>query len=353
MQEQPTPQLPTIVASDDSPLAQVSSSALVLGKENMQQIIEFADFMSKGRSTLPKHLQGSPADCAAVVTQAMQWRMNPYAVAQKTHLVNGVLGYEAQLVNAVINSLAPTKDRLHYDWFGDWSKVIGRFTIKKKKGDDGFEKEYRIPGWTMADEEGLGVRVWATLKGEDEPRELELLLAQASVRNSPLWATDPKQQLAYLGVKRWSRLYCPDVILGVYTPDEIETQPMKDLNDRPAGRPTNARPAAVAASRQQAPAGPSEKLLKEARAAADKGTDAFGVFWKGIKPADRGALRPEVADLQQRCETADQASLASAARHVPQPGQQSQASQADIDDFVADMDRANGVAPGDDDYTPE
>ncbi|SPX63869.1 Uncharacterised protein [Leclercia adecarboxylata] len=36
----------------------------------------------------------------AIIMQAMQWGMNPYAVAQKTHLVNGVLGYEAQLVNA-------------------------------------------------------------------------------------------------------------------------------------------------------------------------------------------------------------------------------------------------------------
>jgi len=74
----------------------------------------------------------------------------------------------------------------------------------------------------MADEKGCGVRVWATLKSEDESRVLELFLSQAQVRNSTLWGSDPKQQLAYLGVKRWARLYCPDVILGVYTPDEFE-----------------------------------------------------------------------------------------------------------------------------------
>jgi hypothetical protein len=42
--------------------------------------------------------------------QAAQWGMNPFAVAQKTHVVNGTLGYEAQLVNAVVSS-CPTKDR--------------------------------------------------------------------------------------------------------------------------------------------------------------------------------------------------------------------------------------------------
>ena len=42
------------------------------------------------------------------------------------------------------------------------------------------------------------------------------MLAQARTRNSTLWADDPRQQLAYLAVKRWARLYCPEVILGVY-----------------------------------------------------------------------------------------------------------------------------------------
>lgn len=48
------------------------------------------------------------------------------------------------------------------------------------------------------------------------------MLAQARTRNSTLWADDPRQQLAYLAVKRWARLYCPEVILGVYTIDELE-----------------------------------------------------------------------------------------------------------------------------------
>jgi len=156
--------------------------------------------------------------------------MNPYAVAQKTHLINGVLGYEAQLVNAVITSMAPTKDRLHYDWFGPWENVIGKFVEKtSQKGN-----KYIAPNWTMADEKGCGVRVWATLKGEDEPRILELLLSQAQVRNSTLWGSDPKQQLAYLGVKRWARLYCPDVILGVYTPDEFEPTQRAERDVTPA-----------------------------------------------------------------------------------------------------------------------
>lgn len=191
---------------------------LTLDVASMNSMVSLANIMATGKATIPQEYRNSPGDCLAVVMQAVQWGMNPFAVAQKTHFVSGKIGYEAQLVNAVITALAPTKDRLHFEWFGDWSKVIGKFDIKKNQ--DG--KEYRQPGWALKDEEGLGIKVWATIKGEDEPRMLELFLAQARTRNSTLWADDPRQQLAYLATKRWARLYCPDVIMGVYTPDEFE-----------------------------------------------------------------------------------------------------------------------------------
>lgn len=73
--------------------------------------------------------------------------MNPYAVAQKTFVVNGVLGYEAQLVNAVISTRGPLTGRIEYDWFGPWEKIIGKFEIRKN--DKG--KEYRVlaGSWPM------------------------------------------------------------------------------------------------------------------------------------------------------------------------------------------------------------
>lgn len=58
---------------------------------------------------------------------------------------------------------------------------------------------------------------------------------------------------------------------------------------------------------------PSDKLLEEARAAADAGTKEFAVFWKAAQPAQRGALRNEVRDLEQRCAAADKKAGASAA----------------------------------------
>lgn len=198
------------------------SSAIAMDAGAMDSMMRVADLMSSGRATVPKHLQGNSADCLAVIMQAMQWQMNPFAVAQKTHVVNGTLGYEAQLVIAVINSSPLLATRLAYEWSNNWTGVNG----KTDKSPD------RI------------VRVWATLRGENVPRELTVSMAQAGVRNSPNWETDPRQQLAYLAAKRWARLHAPDVVLGVYTPDELEEyqpaereiNPLQQQTQQPATR---------------------------------------------------------------------------------------------------------------------
>lgn len=195
--------------------------------QTMNRIIRFAEIMASGRATIPKELQNI-GDCMAITMQALTWKMMPQAVAQKCFFLNGRIGYEAQLVAAAINSSGATVGNFNFEWYGPWDKVVGKFEIKK--GDKG---EYRVPGWKLADEEGVGIKVWATLRGESTPRILDLLLAQARVRNSTQWADDPKQQLAYLAQKKWARLYAPGVTLGVYTPDELANPEEIEINPMP------------------------------------------------------------------------------------------------------------------------
>lgn len=202
-----------IITTEQAPNT-ISASNAVFNVQALGQLTAFADLMAQSAVTVPKHLAGKPADCMAIVMQAMQWGMNPYAVAQKTHLVNGVLGYEAQLVNAVISSSSAIQGRFHYEYGGDWEKIAG-------------QKDGR-------DELGLYIRVGAVLRGEAEITWGEpIYLADITTRNSPLWKTAPKQQIAYLAVKYWARLYCPEVILGVYSPDEVEPRTEKEINPAP------------------------------------------------------------------------------------------------------------------------
>ena len=192
------------IIEHEQPIGQVNNT--VFSHQMLQRIQEFSQVMAKGVATVPKHLAGNVADCMAVTMQAVQWKMNPFAVAQKTHIVNGTLGYEAQLVNAVIVTSGAINGRFKYEYIGNWDA----FQKTDKKHDD----EIKL---------NLGIKVGAILTGEQNITWGEpLYLSNVTIRNSPLWKTAPKQQIAYLAVKYWARLYCPEVILGVYSTDELE-----------------------------------------------------------------------------------------------------------------------------------
>lgn len=186
------------------------------GFEHIEVSMKLAEVMVTGKVMIPKHLQESKGDCLAVIMQATQWRMNPFVVAQKTFLINGKLGYEAQLVSAVINTNAPINDRIQYEYIGDWDK----FTLGGSK-----------------DEKGLAVRAFAELKS-GKIVDKTVYLSTVTTRNSTNWKTDPQQQLGYQAAVRLARQHFPEVLLGVYLPDELhgidekpqEPTPNVDLN---------------------------------------------------------------------------------------------------------------------------
>lgn len=173
------------------PGATVGTAAAIFSPEGINQLVRFAELMAQSKATVPQHLAGKPADCLAVTMQAAQWGMNPFAVAQKTHIVNGTLGYEAQLVNAVVQRSGAIKGRFHYEYKGEGAS--------------------------------LECRVGAVIRGEQEITWNEwLCISSVTTKNSPLWKTNPKQQFGYLQVKNWARAHTPGAILGVYTPDELQ-----------------------------------------------------------------------------------------------------------------------------------
>ena len=169
-------------------------SAFLFDAGRMQALMAFAEMMSKGVSTVPKHLQGKPSDCLAITLQAMRWRMDPFVVGGKTNVVNGNLGYEAQLVIAVLKNSGAVRGRPHYQWQGEGQAMECR------------------AGFIPAGEDAIVWTEWISFSA-------------IKVKNSPLWTTNPKQQIGYLQARNWARLYAPDAMLGVYTTDELGAAP--------------------------------------------------------------------------------------------------------------------------------
>jgi hypothetical protein len=292
----------------------ISSTAIVLNDQNFERVLKFAEMMATAAVAVPQHLRGKPGDCLAIVMQATQWGMNPFAVAQKTHFVNGAIGYEAQLVNAVVQESGAIDGRFHYEYQGDGA--------------------------------GIACRVGAVIRGEREITWGEWLKASdVTTKNSPLWKTNPKQQLGYLQVKNWARLYCPGAILGVYTPDELEHPAERDMGsaevvDRPAATTkTDALKSRLGASKKAAPQPPAvtvDQVLAAIAAATDRETmaaaKALGAQLPDGPDKDRAvaAYSERVAALKAAAEQAQPAD--------PQTGEITDPQ----DDFLASYDAASG-----------
>jgi hypothetical protein len=256
----------------------------------MDRMMRLAEIMASGITTTPKHLQKNVGDCFAVVIQATVWGMLPHIVAQKTHLVNGTLGYEAQLVNAVVQESGAITGRFHYEYEGKSPNLM--------------------------------CRVGAVLRGETEITWGHWLGEKdVTTKNSPLWKTNPPQQLGYLQVKNWARLYAPGAILGVYTPDEIET----------FAPPRHMGSAEVLDTRPELDA---DALIKEGWAKAEKGMAEFGPWFNGLpklsESKHRDVIRPHRDEMLAKAKKVDDA------RTVDQPTKQA-AAAADTGEVTADQ----------------
>jgi len=185
--------------------------------ENMGQATELAKLMSVSGAAVPKYLRGNPGACLAILSRALRWQMDPYAVAEKSYIAytqggDERIGYESQLVHAIVIRWAPLKGRLRTEILGDGDerrcKVTGLFIGESKP------HEYIS--------ETLGKLRDA--RGRND---------KGRVKGSPLWDDQPEVQLFYSAVRQWARMHCPEVLLGVYTPEEITTsEDMIEVNER-------------------------------------------------------------------------------------------------------------------------
>jgi hypothetical protein len=190
--ESPTPQtngeLRALVSA-------VGFGATGLEPKSLADIMAFAQLMAKAGPMVGKSFRGNPGACMGITMQAMRWGMDPFAVSQKAYTTgqgdDATIAYEAQLVNAVILASPVLKGRPTYLYEGEGEK--------------------------------RRCKVVAMLRADPEPKDY-LSPPLASIRaRSPLWKSDPDQQLAYYAIRSWARRHCPEIILGVYTVEEMET----------------------------------------------------------------------------------------------------------------------------------
>jgi hypothetical protein len=173
---------------------------------------------------VPAHFQGDEPSCMVAVQMAMRLNIDPFMFLQKTYVVGGKPGMEAPLVIALVNTRGPFKGPINWDLKRDekTGEVMECTAYATHKGT-GQVCSSTIT-WKMVEAEG-----W-------------------SKKNGSKWLTLREQMFKYRSAAFLARLYCPEVIMGMSTADELEEielnpapaapereQPRRNLRDRVVG----------------------------------------------------------------------------------------------------------------------
>jgi hypothetical protein len=170
-------------------IAKIEPSSVML-PSNMDEAMQLANLMASAK-LVPAALQKSPADCLLVISQAMRWGMDVFAVAQECSVIQGKLMYGGKLVAAVVNSRGGLEERLSFDYAGT--------------------------GETRT------ITVSGKVRGEKTARTVAVILRDART-NAAVWKTQPDQQLMYHGSRVWARRHVPELMLGVWSPEEFPAE---------------------------------------------------------------------------------------------------------------------------------
>lgn len=238
------------------------------------------------------------ANCFLVTNQAMHWKMDPFAVAQHTHVTKGKIGYEGKLIAAAINSNPSIVERLSYQYEGAGPnrKVIATARHAADRGPKSIEGT--VGQWQTKEKDG-------------------------SVKEN--WAKNPDQQLSYRGAREWARRHFPEIILGVWGDDELDfesgnAQPSADLPTTPQRGSAGLRTALGASAETATDAtiisedSQTEAPVAEQPGAATDavtGTDAAIEVAEKKKPAGTLEQRDGIVAKLKRCNDLDILALAS------------------------------------------
>lgn len=176
-----------LVSVDDSEFAGYLDTA------KFNQLWRVAQVFST-TTIVPAQYQNKPADCFVAAQMAMRMGIDPMMFMQNTYIVQGKPGIEAKLVIALINQRGPFSGPVQWKFAGTGTtRACTAYATHKTTG----EMCEATVTWEMAEKEG-----WTK-------------------KNGSKWQTMPDMMFRYRSATFLGRLYCPEVIMGMMTADEL------------------------------------------------------------------------------------------------------------------------------------
>ncbi|MGL6209702.1 MAG: hypothetical protein ACRC14_07735 [Paracoccaceae bacterium] len=173
-----------------------------------RELMDMANMVSTAGFMVKDIYRNNPGACMGLVAICAPYGLNPLQVSWKTYKASksddSPIAFEAQVVVAMVNASGVVRGGLRYRYEGEGA---ARVCIAS-----------------------------GILSGSDEPLDVRSPpIGLITVKNSPLWKSDPDQQLAYYTGRSWARRYKPEMLLGVYDVDELSGPPIRDITPKPPG----------------------------------------------------------------------------------------------------------------------
>lgn len=187
----------------------MSNDALTLAPRTLTEAKDLAKSIH-GSSLLPAALKRTEADVLVTVLTGQELGLLPMQSMRAIHVIEGKPTLSADAMAAIILA-SPVCDYFRVTVWTHERCVVEA----KRKNDPTLTVE-----WTMKD------------------------AAAASLLGKDVWKKYPRSMLRARAISAAAHNVFPDIILGVYTPEELGAEP-KDVNERPAPVPATARPTVV------------------------------------------------------------------------------------------------------------
>lgn len=143
---------------------------------------------------VPRDYQNNPGNCLIALDMASRMGTSPMMVMQNLYIVNGRPAWSSQYIIATINASHKYKTELQFDFKGE--------------GDN-----HSCTAWV---EDHNGHRV--------EGPEITIRMAKDEGwygKNGSKWKTMPEVMLRYRAASFFGRMNCPDMMMGIYTSEEV------------------------------------------------------------------------------------------------------------------------------------
>jgi hypothetical protein len=229
-----------IVVTDESQFANLLDTARFDHMYRVANIFAASDMV-------PQQFRQKPADCFIAIQMAVRLGVDPFMFMQKTYVVGGKPGMEAQLAIALVNARGPFKGSIQWKLEGEG--MTRQATAYAHHKDTGELCECTV-SMAIAQAEG-----WLGKGGSK-------------------WKTMPDQMLRYRSAAWLARLYAPECLMGMQTLDELEDidAPAPSIASLPVGRTSFRAPEIHGSNAEHNAAAESESKPDPAPEVVDKGT---------------------------------------------------------------------------------